>query len=628
VNALHWFAHPWAFWMLLLLPALGALAIYARLRRRRVLAQVGNRLMLDKLTPVRPWPRRLRAGCGAVAIVLVVLGTAGPQWGRDWDQPAPGRDLIVLLDVSRTMLAEDVPPNRLGRARESLIELSRVLQQRGGYRVALVVFAGRALVVCPLTRDYDHFRDAVEHLDTVLGRSELRPGKGSPSGTRFGAGLREAVLAHDPRFHGFQEILMISDGDDPVRDEEWRIGVREAQTRRIPVHTLGVGDPREGGRIPVAKGFLRDGNKEVRTRLEEQPLREIARLTGGTYTPAETKVVPLEEWFRTTVEPRPAPDQSDELVPIPRQRYAWFFAAALLFLTFEMVLGHRPKRMKTPMNGEKTTKAAPAVAAGLALMLIGAAGPADSEACLHRGNAAYDQGNFLAALDWYTKAEERTTDPGLVAYNKAAALYRLGDYRAAELSYRCCLEDAEGVRRARALYDLGNSLLQRSRGSEVQALADAILAYEQCLKQEAADPELCDDARFNRDLARSLWLLAKAAEKPPGADPSNPDPYDPFAPFPRHDRGRFGSFDLNPSGLNPDGTSGEPPAGPSNPLASDQPPPPGAGNRPPLPDQGELVPLAPEDAEAHLHDAVTRIRQSQTQRLGVQAAAPRNVLDR
>src|SRR5262249_22924949 len=129
-----------------------------------------------------------------------VVGVAGPQWGRDWEEAAAsGPDLVVVLDLSRSMLAQDVLPSRSERARKALRELSYTIERRGGQRVALVVFAARARVVCPLTHDYDHFRLAVDQQDPANTPRELRPHSGGPtSGTRIGAGLEAAVKALDP----------------------------------------------------------------------------------------------------------------------------------------------------------------------------------------------------------------------------------------------------------------------------------------------------------------------------------------------------------------------------------------------------------------------------------------------
>src|SRR5262245_55390783 len=131
------------------------------------------------------------------------------------------------------------------------------------------------------------------------------------------------------------------------------------------------------------------------------------------------------------------------------------------------------------------------------LALVSAASPADPQEFLRRGTAAFDRGEYVAALELFTHAEERAQDPGVVAYDKAACFYRLGRYRDAELHYRRCLEDAVGERRAGACYNLGNCLVQLAQGRDSRALIEAIRWYEECLKNAAPTSELYDDAGHN-----------------------------------------------------------------------------------------------------------------------------------
>src|SRR5262245_27233518 len=138
-----WFANPWALSLLALPAALGLLTLWGAWRRRRALARFGDAASLDALVEPPGWRRRLAGLCLSLGLMLLALGVAGPQWGRDWDQSAaPGRDLVVVVDCSRSMTAET--PSRLDRARAALRDLAQTLQRRGGNRVALVAFAARA----------------------------------------------------------------------------------------------------------------------------------------------------------------------------------------------------------------------------------------------------------------------------------------------------------------------------------------------------------------------------------------------------------------------------------------------------------------------------------------------------
>ncbi len=336
----HWFAHPWLLTSLAALPVLTLLALWDRHRRRGALMLLGG-LLATAGTSAQP--RRLRGLCVVLGLALLGLGAAGPQWGRDWEQPAaPGRDLVVVLDCSRSMLAE--MPSRLDRARTALLDLCDGLARQGGHRVGLVLCAARARLVCPLTHDYDHLRDCVSRLDELLDAGDLQPGPADVSGTRLGAGLREAVAAQDPRFRGSQDILLLSDGDDPAHDSEWRLGAEAAQEAAIAVHTIGLGDPDTDSVIRIQGEVLQHDGREVRTHLEEAPLREIARITGGIYIGAHTRTLPLGALYLDRLASASLREENSDALPVYRPRYALFLLPAVVLLAMALALPDRATR--------------------------------------------------------------------------------------------------------------------------------------------------------------------------------------------------------------------------------------------------------------------------------------------
>jgi Ca-activated chloride channel family protein len=362
---LSWFANLWALGLLAVLPALALLAMRAWRRRRQALALLGTMPALHRGAGRRLGDRLVRNTWQTAGLVFLVLGVAGPQWGQEAGAPgeiATGRDLVVVLDLSRSMLAE--LPSRQERALQALRDLAASLKARGGHRVALVVFAAHASLVFPLTNDYDHFREALDQQDAGNLQLALRArnGETSRSGTRIGEALRFAVAAHDRRFKGAGDILLISDGDDPVGDDEWAEGAAEARQRGIPVYTVGVGDPGRASPIPTAKGPLRHGGQVVLTQLEERPLQEIARRTGGIYFPAHTHVMPLGKRFREVIAARGThaeTEASEPTLPLYRQHYAWFFAVALTLFSLAMVSGRC--RPLWPVPDTEKTRLAPDV---------------------------------------------------------------------------------------------------------------------------------------------------------------------------------------------------------------------------------------------------------------------------
>jgi Ca-activated chloride channel family protein len=267
-----------------------------------------------------------------LAWIALVLGLAGPRWGKsDETGVAVGRDIVIVVDLSRSMQAPDMAdpsaPTRWQAAKAGALDLLGGIAVRGGHRVAIVAFAANPKVICPLTTDYDHVRAVLNELDGMYPPPEIRPGAAEvTSGTRIGAALRVAVETHDQRFPGYQDVVLISDGDDPADDREWVRGSDEARKAQIPVHTVGVGNPFEDY-------ILAFGDELAPTRLREDPLQRIAAETRGRYIAARRDGPQLGGFFRSHMEPLPGRAVSDEALPVPKERYPSFLAPALgLFL--------------------------------------------------------------------------------------------------------------------------------------------------------------------------------------------------------------------------------------------------------------------------------------------------------
>jgi Ca-activated chloride channel family protein len=334
-----WFARPMWLLALVILPLLGGLALYERKRRRTALALLGGGpAFSDSLTHGRRGGAELFL-LMTLGLASLVVGMAGPQWGRDWTQStARGRDLVVVLDMSRSMQAET--PDRLQRAQLAILDLAKRVKEGGGDRLGLVIFAGHARLACPLTHEYSYFEDAVKEFDKDHLDPALYPDDDDVSGTRIGEALKLAVAAHEKEAHGMQDILLLSDGDDPADDEEWRKGIAAAQTREIPIHTVGVGDPNKDNTIDYAE-------EKVPTRLREQPLKDIAHATGGTYIPLQTKDYPLGELYLGLVAGSAAIEHGVDALPVYQQRAVWFLVPAFVLLAGATLIGDGRRRLYT-----------------------------------------------------------------------------------------------------------------------------------------------------------------------------------------------------------------------------------------------------------------------------------------
>ena len=247
---------------------------------------------------------------------------------------------------------------------------------------------------------------------------------------------------------------------------------------------------------------------------------------------------------------------------------------------------------------------------------------------IREGNAAFEKGDLDAALALYEKAEAGTTDPGLVAFNKAAVLYRLKRYREAELHYLRCVDDAPPARKAQALFSLGTTLLRQAEDKNIATLDRAIDAFAACLSQRDLSPQLANDAQYNLETARWLRFQAATSAKAPKNDESHEKNDGKKSSKDKHKN--KGKDQTDEPGSKSDGgddgkKDGTRPTEEQKPTLADKL---GSGKLSTLPDTGTLVPQAPEDIAAHLEEVVARIReQRRNHQVHHRSSAPGHVKD-
>jgi Ca-activated chloride channel family protein len=525
-----WFAHPAFLWTLLALPVCWVLVLFAYIRRRQLTARLASALLLRKSVLVQPRWRRLKTMCVLTGLMLVGIAAAGPQWGLDPSaQQRKGRDVIIVIDLSRSMSAEQ--PSRRERAVRALRDLADSFQEHGGNRVAVVAFASQAQLLFPLTQDYDHLRHVLTQIDNddIGGLHAEKP----VSGTRIGAALKLAVDSIDPSRANRPIIVLLSDGHDPADDKEWQLGVQAASAKKIRIHTVGIGDPDADATIPAgAEPLLYDG-KPVLTRLYETPLKEIASGTDGVYLPAHTKRLPLGAFVQHLLDADELREETptDEALPVYQLRYAWFlFPAVLLFMLAMLVnegpsLASRERKRPTAKvartSSPRRARVAAVMLAGLAIVGVSAADPATPDAILRQANDAFARQDYEAAIKLYDDLEGLTPDPGLVSFNKAAAHYRLRQARQAEQIGRIQSILAEAgvqgvdidskfpaaVEKLRTPDEVRERLLREyDKLGEIRRDKQAIDCYRRCLQDDEAPAERRARAHF--DLGNALLEYA------------------------------------------------------------------------------------------------------------------------
>jgi Ca-activated chloride channel family protein len=320
--------------LLWLLPALLALYIYAFARKRQALAAFLDVVLTPRLVPTlshrRQWCKAL---CLIGAVGCLVLALLQPQWGQEWQEvQRQGRDIMIVLDVSRSMLAEDVVPNRLARAKSDIKDLVQVLQKEGGHRLGLVVFAGQASLPCPLTLDYGFF---LQQLNQVGPHTVTR------GGTLIGDALRKALSAFGPLANNYKDIILITDGED--HDSFPLEAAKAAAAEQVSIYTIGVGDTVSGTRVPVPgttgqRTYVQYQGHEVLSRMQSDLLLEMARLTGGVYVPAGTRAIELDRIYTEKIASKARRQTSMTKRERFIHRYQWFVFAGVLLLGIDMLV--------------------------------------------------------------------------------------------------------------------------------------------------------------------------------------------------------------------------------------------------------------------------------------------------
>jgi Ca-activated chloride channel family protein len=273
------FGEPWLLLLALVGIVAGALGIFAAVRRRRRLAQVLSERHVDTLAPGLSVGRpAVQSGLYGLALVLFAVALAEPQCGGHAETvKRKGIDLVVAIDASKSMLARDVNPNRLDRAK---LEVATLLDELKGDRVGLIVFAGDAFIQCPLTVDYAAAKMFLRAID---------PEQMQEPGTNIGGALGLAKQMLDATDRGAKErvVLLISDGEDLAGE-----GKEEAaalKDEKIKIFTVGIGSE-TGEPIPIldrrgqVAGYRKDAQgNTVLTRLDRAGLEELAEATGGQF---------------------------------------------------------------------------------------------------------------------------------------------------------------------------------------------------------------------------------------------------------------------------------------------------------------------------------------------------------
>jgi Ca-activated chloride channel family protein len=282
-------ANPEYIYALLLIPALIAFFWYSRIQRRKALAQFGQKEIISVLMPnVSPSRPILKFLIMMLALASIIIGISRPQFGSKLrTEKRKGIELIIALDVSNSMMAEDIQPNRLERAKRAI---SQLVDKLSNDKIGLIVFAGDAYTQLPITADY---------VSAKLFLNSVGPNMVPSQGTAIGAAIELGVKSFNPQFVGNKAMIIITDGEN--HEDDAVSAAKKASDQGIIIYTIGMGSP-QGGPIPDPangpRSFRKDrqGNTIV-TKLDEGMLQKIAEAGKGAYVRANNAQVGLNNLF-------------------------------------------------------------------------------------------------------------------------------------------------------------------------------------------------------------------------------------------------------------------------------------------------------------------------------------------
>ncbi|MBJ7256856.1 MAG: VWA domain-containing protein, partial [Akkermansiaceae bacterium] len=474
-----------------LIVCLGIIVLFIRFDRRREadLMKLIHPRFRQRLTEgFSPWRRNLKRGLWVLAVLLLFVAVARPQMGYEWREvKRKGIDIVFAVDTSRSMLAEDLTPSRLERARLGIIDFVGRLE---GDRVGLIPFAGSAFALCPLTLDYQAFRESLDVLDT-----DLIPRQG----TDLASAIKEAERLFDENGNNHRVLVMLTDGEDLQGDV---IDAAKAAAKKgMAIYTVGVGSP-EGATIPLVLGngrkdFVRDeSGKVVKTTLDEATLEKIAEVTNGLYVRLGRGAEGLNTIYQEKLRMVPKSELNQRMERIPLERLEWPLGFAIGILLLEFFIGDRKrvqsKKFLTIFSSK--SKVVPPVA-----LVIGMG-------CL-----------AVTSLKGQSADSTSVTQDARRVYNEGTDAYNKGEFTKASESLRTSLRTQDVKLQQQSYYNLGNSLYRTGQGTlekdpeaTIKTWQEALKAYEDALALDDLD----EDSTFNKNLvAKKLEELKKQQKK-------------------------------------------------------------------------------------------------------------------
>jgi Ca-activated chloride channel family protein len=468
-------------------------------RQRVALTQFASARLLPKLASSISTSRKLtKRVLFTLGVALIFIALARPQVGFEFQEThRKGLELLFAVDTSKSMLAQDVKPDRLTRAKLAITDLVSKLNGDG---VGLIAFAGSSFLQCPVTLDYDAFRESLDALDVnVIPRG----------GTDIASAIHEAEAVFKTRTAADKILILITDGED--LGGEAITAAQSAAKNGVKIFAVGVGST-TGELVPVPSenggtDFAKDENgKPVKSRLDETTLKKIAQTTGGMYQPLGAQGEGLTNIYERGLTSFTRQDLKAREARIPLEKFHWALLAALVCFVAELFIGNR-RRTPMPRLRIATTAAALLLFAGLA----------GTQASPQSAEQAYLKGDFAKSQQDYAATAAKDPAKAELQFNTGSAAYKASDYAQAASGFEKSLKTEQVPLQQEAYYNLGNTKYRLGQKTEkenpqntIKTWEEAVKSYDAALQMKASD----SDAKHNRDFVqRKIDQLKKQEEQ-------------------------------------------------------------------------------------------------------------------
>ncbi len=486
---------PQDFIWLWVLPLAVGFFLLASFRKTKQLRRFGDLGLVQRLiTSLNTFNRGLKRVLLLAALLFIVLALCQPHFRtKEIEVERRGVDVMIAIDVSLSMLAKDVAPNRLEKAK---LELTSLIERLKGDRIGIVAFAGDAFIQCPLTLD----KGAVK-----IFMASMSPNMIPTPGTAIGRAIKVAAQAFSDKEKEFKALILLTDGED--HDTDPIEAARFAGQQGIRIFTIGIGTA-DGSTLPgdsTMEGFKKDRQGQVvLSKLDEPLLKEIAKTTGGFYYRSSRGEVEIEQIAKEIRQMTQKGLKKERTIEY-EENFQYFLLPAFICLILEMLLSER--RKIGPLMPLIILSISFPFLCGFKLF-----SPVQNE----EGNKLYERGQIGKAQSTYEKAQQ--SDPGSreVSNNLGNTYYRQESFKEALGFYKeSAKEEKPGSFQSTALYNLGNAYV---RTNDIDA---AIESYKQALRIDSRD----QDTKYNLEL---LLRRKKEDEPQPKPDePQNPPPPEP-----------------------------------------------------------------------------------------------------